>query len=146
MINMPSRFKPANTPTRHWIAGIFAFFISIFLFAWGVVAVHNRLDFIKSTSRADGVVIDQSHGKNHVSIRFITAKGEVVEYDQNGRVSYEAGEKVTVLYHADNPRNHPSTDAFGALWGGSITLFGMGTFTLLMSWLTVFKPEYININ
>jgi hypothetical protein len=144
-INMLSRYKPAATPTRHWIGGIAIFLISICLFLWSAVSVQNAFDFIDSTSRANGVVVRQTAGKHHVDVRFNTAKGEVVEYGQNGLISYQAGDKVTVLYYADNPRTHPSTDAFGALWGGAVTLFMVGCFTSILSWLTVFRPHLIHI-
>lgn len=143
---MPSRFIPIDTPTGHWIGGIFVFLVSLCLFLWCFVSIKNQLDFIKSAARADGVVVRQTSGKRHVLVRFNTAKGELIEYHQNGGISYEAGAKVTVLYHADDPRDGPSTDAFGALWRSSIMLFGTGIFTLLLSWLTIFKPELININ
>lgn len=142
---MLSSYKPANTPSGHWVGGIVIFLLSLCLFLWSAVSVQHAFDFIASTSRAHGVVVRQTAGKHHVDIRFSTAKGEVVEYGQNGLIAYQAGEKVTVLYHADNPRKHPSTDAFGAVWGGVVTLFIVGCFTSILAWLTVFKPHLIHI-
>ncbi|NHZ36740.1 DUF3592 domain-containing protein [Massilia rubra] len=133
---------PPNTSTRNLIWGVVFFFASICLFLFGYEGIQDRGEFIKSTVRADGVVVRQTAGKHHVDVRFTTAKGEVVEYGQNGDISYEAGEKVSVLYYADDPRNNPSTDASGALWGGSLTLFGVGVLTLFFSWMSIFKPEY----
>lgn len=143
---MLSRYKPVNTPTRHWISGMISLCVSLCLLLAGAVNVSNAFDFIASASRASGVVVRQTAGKHHVAIRFTTAEGSEVEYGQNGLISYEAGDKVTVLYDSGNPGLSPSTDSFGALWGGSLFFFAMGAGFALMSWLAVLKPHFIVVN
>lgn len=142
----PFRFhKPANTPQKHWLSGLLLLGVTVVLFAFAGITANNTREFIHTTARANGVVISQNAGKHHVEIRFTTAKGEVVQYTQNGEISYEVGDKVTVLYYPDDPKFHASTDAFGALWGSSLVLAGIGIFTLVLALLAIFRPQYIHI-
>lgn len=133
---------PPKTSTGSLIWGMVFFCASVSLFLFGYSGINDRIEFIKSTSRANGIVISKENGKYHADIRFSTKKGEVVNYIQHGYTSFEVGENVSVLYYAHDPRKDPSTDAFGSLWGGSIMLFGLGLLTLFFSWLSIFKSGY----
>lgn len=144
-IKMLSRYKPVNTPLAHWNSAIVALLIAICLFFASAVCATSVLDFIGSASRAKGVVVRQTAGKHHVEVKFETAKGDMVTYQQNGLISYEAGDTVTVLYKADNPRMHPSTDGFGAVWGVTLMLIAMGIFLICSASLTIFKPHLVHI-
>lgn len=140
-MRMPSGLIPPETSTKSLIWGMVSICASVCLFLFAYSGIKDRIEFIKSTSRADGVVISKANGKYHAAIRFTTEKAEIVKYTQHGNTSFEVGEKVSVFHYTENPRKDPCTDAFGSLWGNSITLFGLGLLTLFFSWLSIFKPE-----
>lgn len=142
---MLSRYKPVDTPSGHWISGLLGILVSICVFMVSAVLANNAFDFIQSSSRAKGVVVRQVYGKHHVDVQFQTAKGNVVIYRQNGFISHEVGDKVTVLYNADDPRIVPSTDAFGALWEGTLMFFLMGIFWMCLSWAAMFRPHLVHV-
>ncbi|NHZ36737.1 DUF3592 domain-containing protein [Massilia rubra] len=142
-MSMMSGLIPTKTSTGSLIWGMVVFCASVCLFLFGYSSIKDRIEFIKSTSRANGVVISKESGKYHAHIRFSTEKGEIVNYTQHGYTSFEVGEKVSILYYAHDPHKDPGADAFGSLWGGSIMLFGLGLLTLFFSWLSIFKPEYV---
>lgn len=139
---MLNRFKPAKTPVGHWHDGLLLLCITCLLLIAIVPVASNEYTFAQTAARANGMVIRQNHGKHHVQIGFTTASGTAIEYAQNGHISYETGEQVTVLYDPKEPRLTASTDAVGALWGGTIdlSLFALGAFALAM--LAIFFPRY----
>ena len=83
--------------------------------------------FLKQAASAPGEVTQLRAGGSHPEVRFTTAKGEVVEYPQNGMISgYRVGDKVEVLYDPQNPALDPVIKSWGALWGFCVMTFGMG--------------------
>jgi hypothetical protein len=143
---MINKFKPTNTPNGHWYAGLILLCVTCIFLIFTVCAANNEYDFMQTAARAKGVVISQYAGKHHVEISFTTASGELIKYPQNGHISYETGEVVTVLYDPKEPGMTAETDAFGAIWGDAIDLsiFAFGAFILSM--LTIFFPKYIHIS
>jgi hypothetical protein len=101
-------------------------------------------NFIQTAACAPGEVIRQTNGKHHVDVRFTAANGEVITYPQNGMVSYEVGDKVTVYYDASDPGRHPSTDGIGALWGNTIfvSMMAFGFFGIALG--LMFLPDYFD--
>lgn len=136
--------KPDNTPLKHWYSGIFLILLSFVLFwlAWSVAK--DRFVLNENVSVAPGVVIEQTHGKQHVVIEFTTKNGDVIRYDQNGG-SYEVGEVVKVLYYPEDPKFRTSTDAFWPLWGVPIRILLFGAFALAFGLLSIFKPQYVRL-
>jgi hypothetical protein len=142
---MFNQFKPAKTPVGHWHSGLVLLFITFILFVAMTLIASNKYEFMQRASRAQGVVIRQNAGKHHVEIKFTTASGEAVQYSQNGDISYEAGEQVTVLYDPKEPMLTASTDATGALWGNIFDLFFCASLTFAFAMLAIFFPTYIYI-
>ena len=139
---MFNRFKPTQTPIGHWHDGLLLLFITFLLFVAMIPVASNEYSFVQTAARAKGTVIRQDYGKHHVTIRFTTTDGKVVEYGQNGHISYEAGEQVTVLYDMKEPRQTASTDAIGALWVDTIDLLIFASFTFAFAMLAIFFPKY----
>lgn len=73
--------------------------------------------FVKGSTATEGVVVALNAGGSHPQIKFTTADGKEIEYAQNGLIGgYRVGDRATVLYDPQNPRE-ASVDTFGALWG-----------------------------
>lgn len=136
--------KPARTPTAHWRDAILSLILSAIFFCILVPVAQNEYAFTQSAARASGVVIAQNHGKHHVEVQFTGADGKVIHYSQNGNVSYEVGDKVTVYYNPNNPSQLPSTDGIGALWVNTIfvALMTFGFFLIAMG--LIFFPKYFH--
>jgi hypothetical protein len=142
---MFNRFKPAKTPSGHWHAGLVLLCVTcLLLVATGRVA-SSEYEFRQTASHAKGVVIRQNAGKHHVEITFTTAAGESLQYSQNGHISYEVGDEVTVLYDPKEPGQNAETDAIGAVWANTIGLSIFSAFAFVFSMLTIFFPKYIYI-
>jgi len=139
---MFNQFKPAKTPLGHWHDGLLYLFVIFLLFVAMIPVATNEYEFMQSASRAKGVVIRQNAGKHHVMISFTTGGGQVVEYAQNGHISYEVGEQLTVLYDPKEPKLTASTNAIGALWGNTIDLLIFASFAFLFAMLSIFFPKH----
>jgi hypothetical protein len=141
---MSFSLKPAKTPRAHWYDAVSALIISAVFFGILAFVAPHEYAFVQSAAHAQGEVIRQTSGKHHVDVRFTAANGEVVTYPQNGFVSYEAGDKVTVYYDAGDPQRRPSTDGIGALWGYTITvcLFAFGFLGVALG--LIFLPDYFD--
>ncbi len=78
--------------------------------------------FIAHSAMAAGLVVKLNAGGSHPEIKFTTADGREIEYPQNGLIGgYQTGDKVTVLYDPEDPRQC-EVNSFGALWGITISL------------------------
>jgi WD40 repeat protein len=97
-----------------------------------VFAVRDLMDLVNSPSsnrRADGVVIrveDVTCGSgsnkstcHYPVVRFVTARGEVIEFTSNLDVGYGAGDSVKVRYDPENPR-HARLDSLRARVGSAV--------------------------
>ena len=111
------------------------------LVATGMMA-SSEYRFIQTAARADGTVVRQNYGKHHVAIRFIIANGKTIEYRQNGFVSLEEGQNVTVLYDPNEPEFGARINTIGATWGNTIGFGGLGLFFLIGALLMIFRPEH----
>jgi hypothetical protein len=141
---MLTHLKPAKTPIGNWQDGIAGLFLVLALLIIAIPVTKSEYDFTQSAERAKGIVTHQNHGKHHVEVQFTTAKGEVIHYAQNGWISYETGDAVTVLYNPQAPSELPSTDDIGALYVWTISLlFWIGAF-LLLSLGCIFLPDYFS--
>jgi len=139
---MLNKFKPANTPIGNWHDGLAALCLACLILILTVLAATNEYAFVQGAAHAKGVVTRQNHGKHHVDIKFTAASGEVVEYTQNGFVSYEVGEEVAVLYDPKDPDQLSSADAIGALWVWTIGLSILTLGALIVSMGSIFLPKY----
>ena len=100
-----------------------------------VYCVVSTRDFLARAHVAEGEVVRLNAGGSHPEVRFVTDKGQEVEYPQGGMIGgYHAGDHVTVLYDPENPAMSPVLNTFGALWGFNITDFLMGAVFLLAAW------------
>jgi len=98
-----------------------------------VFAVRDLVDLTNSPSssrHADGVVIRVdtvtcgSGSKtrrtcDHPVVRFVTARGEVIEFTSNLDVGYGVGDSVKVRYDPENPR-HARLDSVRARVGSAV--------------------------
>ena len=91
-----------------------------------VFAVRDLADLVNppsSSRRADGVVIrvdTETCGSRsnpstcrHQVVRFVTARGEVIEFTSDSDLGYGVGDSVEVRYDPDNPR-HARLDSLPA--------------------------------
>ena len=102
--------------------GLIGLMIILGVLAWSL----DTYRFVKGSASTEGIVMALNAGGSHPQIRFTTADGKEIEYSQNGLIGgYRVGDKATVLYDAQNPRE-ASVDAFGALWGFNLLGFILG--------------------
>jgi len=97
--------------------------------AW--TAISEAL-FVRGAVVADGVVIRQNHGPAHVQVGFKMQDGQDISFMQNGRISYQVGDKVKVLYDPSNPKRVHEVDDPGALWFSSAVPGGLGLVFVLV--------------
>lgn len=105
-----------RAPTLRMRRLLFGFIgVAVVAFACGWLwSVHS---FTSRAVRASGVVTKLIAGGSHPEVAFVTATGEQVSSVQGGLIAgYREGERVDVLYLAEEPRN-AQLDSFGALWG-----------------------------
>ncbi len=103
-------------PLQRIVCGIFivvGLLVCIGVLLWGV----KTYRFVSRATTAQGMVTALDAGGSHPKIKFSDAKGEDIEYSQNGLIfGYQVGDQPTVLYDARNPRE-ACVNTFGALWG-----------------------------
>ncbi|WP_175968165.1 DUF3592 domain-containing protein [Burkholderia sp. BCC0322] len=95
------------------------------LIATALYAQSTR-EFLRTSIVVPGRVIKLNAGPHHPEIAFTTLAGERVEYAQGGEVSVQDGATVEVRYTPDEPRMSARMNTFGAIWGGVLTIGGMG--------------------
>ncbi len=100
---------------------------------------HSASAFIGNAARADGVVVDLTRSPAHNGglgssttyrpvVRFFPSGGRRIEFVSSmgsNPPAYARGDRVTVLYASDNPRN-AMIDGFFSRWGGTVIVGGMG--------------------
>ncbi len=136
--------KPARTPLPHWYDAISALIISAVFFCILVPVAQYEYAFTQNAAHAKGEVTRQTSGKHHVDVQFTTADGQVITYPQNGFISYEEGDVVTVYYDPKDPQGSRYTNGIAALWGHtiSVSLFAFGF--LIMALGLMFLPDYFD--
>lgn len=72
-----------------------------------------------------GVVTAARPSGSHPEVRFATEAGEVTASMNGLIVGYRQGEKVSVLFLEENPRE-ARLDSFGALWGFPLLFLVLG--------------------
>ncbi|AXF23826.1 DUF3592 domain-containing protein [Burkholderia pyrrocinia] len=82
--------------------------------------------FLRTSIVVPGRVVKLNAGPHHPEIAFTTLAGEHVEYPQGGDVSVPDGATVEVRYAPEAPAMTARMNTFGAIWGGMLTLGGMG--------------------
>ena len=138
---MASRFQRFISLLESRTKGFLVLLAAIALLSLASFMALSEYRFIQTSARADGVVFRQDHGKHHVSIRFNTSDGKVIEYGQNGFISFEVGDKVTVLYDPKKPDFDAKVNTIGATWGDTLGPGILGLFFLANSLLMIFRPE-----
>lgn len=82
--------------------------------------------FVKQATSAQGEVVKLNSGGSHPEIKFTTQDGKEIEYPQSGLIfGYKIGDKVEVLYDAQNPQR-ASINTFGAIWGFPVLVLTLG--------------------
>jgi hypothetical protein len=106
------------------ICAVLAFFLGLGLLAVAVALVIDTRHDIATAARADGIVTDlivdrDSDGETyHPHVRFVTAKGEPVEFTSSvgsNPAGFDIGEHVTILYDPSDPQG-ARIDSFVQLW------------------------------
>lgn len=93
-----------------------AFLIIAALTAW------STRDFLHTAVAVPGEVVSLNAGGSHPQIEFVTKAGERISYPQGGMIyGAKVGDKVTVLYRPDDPKQAPTIDRFGAVWNWTLT-------------------------
>jgi len=110
------------------ICAVLAFFLGLGLLGLAAyLAIDTRHD-IATAARADGIVTDlivdrDSDGETyHPHVRFVTAKGEPVEFTSSigsNPAGFDIGEHVTILYDPSDPQD-ARIDSFVQLWFGPL--------------------------
>jgi len=106
------------------IGAVLAFFLGLALLGVAVfLAIDTRHD-IATAVRADGIVTDlivdsdSDSDTYHPHVRFVTARGEAVEFTSSvgsNPAGFDIGEHVIVLYDPSNPQD-ARIDSFVQLW------------------------------
>jgi hypothetical protein len=97
--------------------------------------------FLLTSTETDGVVKELTAGRSHTRVEFI-ADGKIIEYQQNGIIRYDIGEKVRVLYKKENPRR-ASTKSIGALWPWTIAFAILASGFSFSNWIASRYPNLI---
>lgn len=114
-------------------------FIGLGLLAGAVFWQQSTQSFIGKAARAEGTVTDLVRSRSSDSttykpvVQFTSDRGERIEFISSvgsNPPSYAKGEKVEVLYLADNPRD-AKINGFFSLWGGPLIVGGIGLALLL---------------
>ena len=138
---------PARIKLLLTIVGWFMVCLSVIILPISCfVYVHSKA-FVDSAVQADGVVTKlverADHGKNtcyYPVFRFRDLGGEDHEiFSSNGSFppSYHVGEKVTVFYTRNSPKDAKLND-FYSLWGMPAILGGMGSSNLVLGIVFLF--------
>lgn len=100
----------------------------------------NTRSFLNSAILTEGTVIDLVESSPNDTtvyqpiISFQDQKGEAIEFKStvgNNPPSYLPGDKVELIYEADNPEG-ASINNFFSLWGGALIVAGIGAVFTLM--------------
>lgn len=107
---------------------------------WAVSTQH----FVARAASAPGEVVKLNAGGAHPEVRFTTAAGQVIEYPQSGMIwGYRVGDKVEVLYEAENPTGSAVIHTPGALWGFVMMDFLLGAVFVLVAQLAWWRPDWV---
>jgi hypothetical protein len=138
--------------------------IGIAMLAGALYWVQNTRTFLAQASSAQGTVIDLVRSSSSSSnssgtwapvVRFVTAKGEKIEFTSgtsSNPPSYSKGENVEVLYDAGKPQD-ARIKGFVSLWLGPMIVGGIGLIFFLIGGGIVLagvlhgrKEEYLKQN
>ena len=98
--------------------------------------IHSRQQFEEQAQRAEGTVVALYAGPAHPKIEFEDAKGQKVTFPGGGWTSHRAGDRVKVLFLADDPLATAELDEPGSHWvftsatgvvGLGLLIGGLGT-------------------
>jgi uncharacterized protein DUF3592 len=115
------------------VCAVLAFLLGLGMLGAAYLAIATRRD-VATAARADGTVIELIESRDadsqsfHPRVRFITAKGESVEFTSSvgsNPAGFDIGEHVTVLYDPSDPQG-ARIDSFVQLWFVPLFLGGFG--------------------
>jgi hypothetical protein len=116
--------------------------IGVILLVVGSLIALSRRSFLDRAMQADGVVVRLNAGGSHPQVTFTAANGQTVSYPQGGLIwGYKEGDRVRVLYGADDPERTACIDAFGALWFVPVMLGFLGLAQVAAGLFAVFRPH-----
>lgn len=95
--------------------------VAIAIVSWSVIGwqVLAGIKFLTHATRVDGMVVD---ARPHPTIRFTGARGEVIEFSQNGGLSAPPGTAVPVAFNAASPASTARVALFWPLWSETVML------------------------
>jgi hypothetical protein len=102
----------------------------------GLVFLVDTIGFVREAEVADGIVVAQRIGPNHVTIAYPTPDGEVVEVDLSTFDDHEVGDQVRLRYLPTLPLSSPRVDTFVGVYGFAVGFLGGGLLALLLSILS----------
>jgi hypothetical protein len=97
-----------------------------------LLGVWTTQSFVVRATRADGVVASLNAGSAHPQIEFAMPSGDTVSFPAGGFISYNTGERVTVLYLPEAPRESVRLNDFGDLWLPDIISGAVGVVVMLL--------------
>lgn len=114
--------------------------IGICLLLGAGLSFQNTRSFLNSAILTEGTVIDLVESSPNDTtvyqpvISFQDQKGDAIEFKSttgSNPPSYLPGDKVEVIYEADNPEG-ASINSFFSLWGGALIVGGIGVIFVVM--------------
>ncbi|MET0389668.1 MAG: DUF3592 domain-containing protein [Polyangiales bacterium] len=142
-VNPPERSRQSLRPIA-WLRGMLFTIVGSALLIIALSLGASRREFLQHAVSSDGTVVKLNAGSAHPEIRFATASGETVSYPQGGVIGgYQPGQRVRVLYLADDVHRTACIDDPGALWfaTGCTALLGLSHVTLGLYSLLSRRPR-----
>jgi hypothetical protein len=97
----------------------------------GSCSTYDTLEFLGSSTTAEGVVVKTTFGPHHPEITFATQSGEPIKFSGNGFITQHVGDRIRVRYLSDDPGPSAQVDKFGSIWDGPVTYWGMAVLWIL---------------
>jgi hypothetical protein len=114
-MNAPETESPAKPEWN--FRTLFGMIIGACILVWCTRQAWLTAMFLSHAQHATGVIVS---AEGHPTIRFETARGQRIEFVQNGGVSRPAGTELPVLYDANAPAATARAATFFALWGDAL--------------------------
>ena len=105
--------------------------VALAMLAAAAYCAIERRGFLQTATRVEGEVSALNAGGSHPQITF-AADGRTLSYPQGGLIfGYRPGDKVYVLFSANDPAGTAVADAVGAIWFVPLMLGGIGLVLLV---------------
>ncbi|HEX7817258.1 DUF3592 domain-containing protein [Dyella sp.] len=118
-------------PLRRWEKAVFTI-LGGALLAWAGWHGIQTARFLARSIHVTGTIVANS---GHPRIHFKATDGRDIEFVQNGGAWGDAGDAMTVVYDASNPKGSAHADTFLALWGQVIFCLPMALGLLAAAFL-----------